>query len=154
MITIILGTLVRASQINTELGGGGLWQNIDQRIYNSETGDQRRDQRREQLLVIPNKIKTGGLTRKTTKRPSLHFEPIAEGDSRRKVVGTTVQKTGALWEVKPVDPYRNRRWPRSKPTPRSSSNVSHRQRSLKVRFEDLSNESSVILPNKIVRFPS
>ena len=47
MITIILGTLVRASQINTELGGGGLWQNIDQRIYNSETGDQRRDQRRE-----------------------------------------------------------------------------------------------------------
>ena len=103
--------------------------------------------------MIPNKIKTGGLTRKTTKRPSLHFEPIAEGDSRRKIVGTTVQKTGALWEVKPVDPYRNRRWPRSKPTPRSS-NVSHRQRSLKVRFEDLSNESSVVLPNKIVRFPS
>ena len=132
--------------------GPTTFQVIDTNQYERHEKDTR-DQLRDQLLVIPNKIKTDGLTWKTTKRPSLHFEPIAEEDKSRKVVGTKVQHIGAVWEgVKPEDPYRNRRWPRSKPTPRS--NVNPRQRSLKVRFEELSNESSVILRNKIVRFPS
>ena len=135
--------------------GPTTFQVIDTNKYERHQKDTR-DQLRDQLLLIPNKINTGGLPRKTTKRPSLHFEPISEGDKRRKVVGTAVQNIGPVWEgssVKPVDPYRNRRWPRSKPTPRSS-NLNPRQRSLKVRFEELSNESSAILRNKIVRFPS
>ena len=135
--------------------GPTTFQVIDTNKYERHQKDTR-GQLRDQLLVIPNKI-----TLKTTKRPSLHFDPIEEGDSpdrSRKVVGSAVQNIGAIWEgvdggsVKPVDPYRNRRWPRSKPTPRS--NVNPRQRSSKVRFEELSNESSVILRNKIVRFPS
>ena len=121
--------------------------------------DTNRFERHQPLVVIPNNIQTHpATTKKTTKRPSLHFEPIKEKTRKEKVLPAKInlssKNLGAGWNVleEPLgDQYRSRRWP-SKPTPRS--NVNRRHRSLKVRFEDLSNGSSEVAPKKHFRFPS
>ena len=95
---------------------------------------------------------------KTTKRPSLHFEPLT---SEKKAPKTTAKpkfhptpKLRNSWKTHGVikDIYENRRWPRSratvKPTPRIDINPRH---SSHVRFEDVNTESE---RSSFVRFPS
>ena len=120
--------------------------------------DTARFERHQPLVVIPNNIQTNPArvktAKRTTKRPSLHFEPIQEKVREKEVVATEINvssKNPAASYDALEDQYRSRRWP-SNPTPRS--NAYRRHRSLKVRFEDLSNVSVEVVPKKHFRFPS
>ena len=110
---------------------------------------------------------------KLTKRPSLHFEPLAKVrfehpariDSTAKPVIATTPKLGNKWGndgvIRVLDG--NRRWPKVKPTPRSSKlplptprvdiGVDPRH-SKHVRFEDLSKDGARDSSSTFVRFPS
>ena len=109
---------------------------------------------------------------KLTKRPSLHFEPLAKvrfehpariESTAKPVIATTPtrSKWGNDGVIRVLDG--NRRWPKVKPTPRSSKlprptprvdiGVDPRH-SKHVRFEDLSKDGARDSSSAFVRFPS
>ena len=94
---------------------------------------------------------------KTTKRPSLHFEPL-DNKKTSKPKFNPIPKIINNWKSHGVikDKYEDRRWPRSqptaKPTPRIDVNPRH---SSHVRFEeDISSKEGKGLRSTFVRFPS
>ena len=101
-------------------------------------------------------------TKSTTKRPSLHFEPVRKSSrpvilpdfvTKKPSIIVTTPKLNNVWEDIEVN-YDNRRWPRSKARPTARSDIDPRHSSLNVRFEEKHLDDMESSRSTYVRFPS